>query len=75
MNPPVLVDSALTKKLIWAALVGNLAVLREHVSQLPSVRAAWSQSVLHLSAWKGHLECVDFISRALAHPHMMRVQA
>ena len=73
MNPPVDSRSALTKKLIEAARDGNLAVLREHVSELPSVRDnGWNASVLHLSAQNGHLECVDFIS--LAHPRMMRMQ-
>ena len=59
-------NSALMCKLIQAAEHGNLAVLRKHVSQLPSVRDSINQSVLHWSAEKGHLECVDFIS--LAHP-------
>ena len=71
--PPV--NSDLRNKLIDAANDGNLAVLREYVSELPSVRGHfWNQSVLHLSAGKGHFECVDFIS--LAHPHMisMRMQ-
>ena len=71
MNAPV--NSALTSKLLEAAKDGNLAVLREHVSELPNVRDYyWNRSVLHLSAMNGHFECVDFIS--LAHPHMMRMQ-
>ena len=61
------------RKLIEAGKDGNFAVLREHVSQLPSVRDNdWNQSLLHWSARRGHFTCVDFIS--LAHPRMMRIQ-
>ena len=68
MNHPV--NSDLQKKLIQAAEDGNLAVLREHVSQLPSVRDNdWNRSVLHWSAYYGHFEYVDFISRTSTHAY------
>ena len=70
MNHPA--NLALRKKLIEAAREGNLALLREHVSELPNARAYENGTVLHFSAANGHLECLDFIS--LAHPPMMRMQ-